>query len=526
MANYRLRMNKIRQLLIFLDRGSSQRAIEREVGINRRTIAVYLVKFFHTGMSFSGLLELEDHKLEEILGLIKPEVTEDTDPRKIHFNSLIELHNYELTKEGVTRLLLWDEYIKDYPSGFQYSRFCELLQEHNKMNTAVMHFEHPPAKVMQVDFAGAPLHYVDLATGELVACPVFIAALCFSGYGYVEALANAKLPQVVAALNNALDYLGGVPLSVKSDNMKQWVSKSCKYEPLFTEMLEQWSNHNNIALLAARPYKPKDKPTVEGMVKITYMRIYAKLRNETFYSLAELNRAIRAKLDEHHRLNFQKKTFSRQELFLEQEKPLLQPLPESPYHIWHYTKAKVQKNYHIVIGEDWHYYSVPFRFIGKDVRIVYSKDTVEIYHENQRIALHNRNYRSHKYTTVKEHMPVSHQQYLTVGGFSAEYYLQKATENGPNTHDFFKKLMEGKQVIEQSYVSCLGLLRLIKSYGSVRMEAACKRGLKGYKFNYTVIRIILENKMDLLEEEDLKEYRIPDHANLRGPETYNENKSN
>lgn len=523
MANKLLNMNKLRQLLLFLDRGASQRSIEREVGINRRTIVIYLIKFNQTGLSFKALLQLDDHKIEEILGLIKPVVIMDTDPRRLHFNSLIDLLNHELSKEGVTRLLLWEEYINDYPEGFQYSRFCELLQEHQKLNSAVMHFEHQPGKMLQVDFAGTPLHYVDLATGELVACPVFVAVLPFSGYGYVEALPNAKLPQVVSALNNALTHLGGVPLGVKSDNMRQWVSKSCRYEPVFTEMLEQWSNHNHIALFASRPYKPKDKPTVEGFVKIAYLRIYAKLRNETFHSLTELNAAIREKLEMHHQINFQKKTFSRHELFFQQEKTLLQPIPESAYFIRHYTKAKVQKNYHVVIGEDWHYYSVPFRFIGKDVRLIYCQDTVEIYHDNQRIALHQRDYRNHKYTTTKEHMPATHQAFKTTGGFSPEYYLQKAAEMGPNTHDFFKKLMESKQVIEQAYTSCLGLLRLMKVYGPVRMEAACKRGLSGNKFRFSAIKNILENNMDLLEETAIKEYRIPIHANLRGPEAYNEN---
>ena len=522
MANKLLNMNKVRQLLLFLERGASQRSIARETGTNRKTIANYLGKFGQTCLSFSELLALDDRKLDEIAGLSKP-LAEETDPRKVHFNSLIGLHTHELAKEGVTRLLLWEEYIKDYPEGFQYSRFCELLQEQQKLNSATMHFEHQPGKLLQVDFAGAPLHYVDLSTGEVIACPVFIAVLPFSGYGYVEALPNAKLPQVVKALNNTLDYLGGVPLGVKSDNMRQWVSKTCRYEPQFTEMLQQWSNHNHIALFAARAYKPKDKPAVEGLVKITYMRIYAKLRNETFHSLAELNQAIWAKLDQHHQINFQKKTFSRQELFTGQEKALLQALPETAYYIRHYTKAKVQKSYHVLIGEDWHYYSVPFRFIGKEVRLIYCQDTVEIYYNNQRIALHKRDYRNHKYTTSEEHMPASHQAHLATRGFSASYYLQKAMEAGPCTHAFFQKLMDSKKVIEQSYTSCLGLLRLISAYGPLRMEAACTRGLSGSKFTYTAIKNILANNMDLMEEQITKEYRIPIHVNLRGPEAYNEN---
>jgi hypothetical protein len=254
-------MHKIRQILLFLERGVSQRAIEKEVKITRKTIAIYLAKFLQTGVCFSDLLKQSDQQLEQLLGLIRTTVPEDTDPRKAHFISLVEYFGKELSRTGVTRLLLWEEYIKEYPSGFQYSRFCELLQDQMKLNNAVMHFVHYPGKLLEVDFAGDLLHYVDPTTGELIACPVYVAVLPFSGYGYVEALPDAKLPQVVKALNHTLDYFGGVPLSVKSDNMRQWVSKSCKYEPAFTDMLESWANHNNIALLAARPYKPKDKPS-------------------------------------------------------------------------------------------------------------------------------------------------------------------------------------------------------------------------------------------------------------------------
>jgi transposase len=523
MANKLLSMHKIRQILLFLDRGVSQRSIEKQVSTTRKTIALYLQKFTQTGLPFKELLQLEDQQLEALLGLIKPEVTEHADPRRVHFNSLADYFNNELRRIGVTRLLLWQEYIKEYPTGFQYSRFCELLQAQAKVTQAVMHFDHPPAQMLQVDFAGDALHYVDACSGELVACPVFVAVLPFSGYGYVEALADAKLSRVVESLNNALEYFGGVPLSVKSDNMKQWVSRSCKYEPVFTDMLQEWANHNHIALLASRPYKPKDKPSVENQVKITYRRIYAQLRNDIFHSLGELNKAIRQQLMLHHQLNFQRKTFSRQELFTDQEKPLLQPLPQSPYHIRYYTKAKVQKNYHVVVGEDWHFYSVPYRYIGKQVRIAYSQNTVEIYSEHQRIAIHTRSYKHHGYSTLKEHMPASHQALSAQRGWDPEYYLQQASENGPNTLAFFKKVMESKLILDQSYASCRGLLRLIKDYGPLRMEAACKRALRGHKFGYGAVKRILENKMDLLEDVPASEYRIVAHANLRGPQAYSDN---
>ncbi|WP_374164031.1 IS21 family transposase [Arcticibacter sp. MXS-1] len=514
-------MHKIRQILLFLDRGASQRTIEKEVKINRRTVASYLEKFRQTGFSPKELLTFNDEDLEGYLGLAKTVLPEDTDPRKIHFNSLREYFRSELKRTGVTRLLLWQEYISEYPEGFQYSRFCELLQEHIKINSAVMHFDHQPGKMLQVDFAGDELHYVDLSSGEVIKCPVFVAVLPFSSYSYVEALRDAKLPQVVSALNHALEYFSGVPLAAKSDNMKQWVAKSNRYEPVFTQMLEQWANHNHIALLAARPYKPTDKPSVENTVKIVYQRIYAHLRNETFHSIQALNRAIKEKLNDHHSLNFQRKAFSRQELF-EQEKEFLQPLPALPYVIRHYTRAKVQKNYHVVVGEDWHFYSVPYRYIGKEVRISYCQDTVEIYDQASRIAVHTRNFKKHGYTTLREHMPDAHRQVKVQGGWDPDYYLKKAAECGPSTKVYFQKVMESKLIIDQAYTSCQGLLRLAATYGHHRTEAACKRALKGYKFTYTAVKNILENNMDLLEEASPAAYQIPLHDNLRGAEAYME----
>lgn len=236
--------------------------------------------------------------------------------------------------------------------------------------------------------------------------------------------------------------------------------------------------------------------------------------------MPDLNRAIREKLTEHHQLNFQKKTFSRLELFCCEEKHLLQPLSQSPFSIWHYTKAKVQKNYHVVLGEDWNFYSVPFRYIGKGTRIIYNSDTVEIYHDGQRIAIHARCYKKYGFTTLREHMPPAHQAITDQHGWNPQYYLQQAWANGPCTHHYFKKVMEGKLILEQSYSSCLGMLRLIKDYGPERMESACKRALKGHKFTYRVVKTILENNMDLLETETLPEYRIPEHTNLRGPDAY------
>jgi hypothetical protein len=241
-----------------------------------------------------------------------------------------------------------------------------------------MHFQHKPADVMMVDFAGDSLSYVLKETGEVISCPVLVCVLPYSGYSYVSALVNASLVHVVKALNECLNYFQGVPHSFKSDNMKQIVTKSCRYEPTFTDMMQQWALHNNIALLAARVRKPKDKASVENEVKLTYQRIYAPLRDKVFFSLEELNRSIKEQLAAHHQLPFQKKAYNRYECFIKEEKPLLQSLPLNIYVIKHYAEAKVQKNYHITLGEDWNHYSVPFIYIGKKVNAIYDSATKSI----------------------------------------------------------------------------------------------------------------------------------------------------
>lgn len=520
MANNTLSMHKIRQIILFLDRGFSQRSIEKETGVNRRTISNYLQRFTQSGLSYSELLLLGD---VELAAYLYPDTGPkiDKDPRRWDLESLFPYLICELRRVGVTRHLLWQEYITEYPDGFQYSRFCELLQEHSRTQGATMHFEHEAGKLLEVDFAGDMLHYVDTGSGELVACPVLVAVLPFSGYSYAEALHNASLPQVLRALNNALDYFGGVPLSVKSDNMKQWVTRSNRYEPKFADMLEQWANHNNIALLATRVAKPKDKASVEGAVRITYQRIYAPLRNETFTGLPELNHAIRTKLAEHHHKNFQRKTFSRSECFLDQERPTLRELPGSPFVAKHYTRAKVQRNYHVVVGEDWHFYSVPSRYIGSEVNIIYCTDTVEIYHNNRRIALHGRSYKKHGYTTDADHRPPNHRHMQERLAWNPDHYLFRAEKYGPSTREYFQKVMDSKLIIDQSYQACLGLLRLASLYPE-RIEAACRRALKGQRFNYMSVKNIIDNKMDLLEKGDTTcgQYTIPLHDNIRGADEY------
>ena len=512
-------MHNVRSIIQLLQRGFSQRRISRELNLSRNTLKLYVDRLNASSFSLDELQLLDDAGLSVIVYADAHQM--QGDPRREDFTSRINYFLSELKRTGVTQQLLWEEYKQENTDGYEYSQFCELFARHRKVNEATMHFKHKPADIMMVDFAGDPLHYVDRVTGELISCPVFVAVLPASGYSFVIALPNAKQPSVIKALNSCLQYFGGVPMSIKCDNMATAVRKSCRYEPVFTETLLQWSLHNNITLLAARVRKPKDKAPVENQVKLSYQRIYAPSRNKIFFGLEELNADIGEQLTLYHQRTFQRKDYSRLESFISNEKSLLQALPAETYIIRHVAKAKVQKNYHITLGENWHHYSVPFSFIGKTVNAIYDTDTVEVYYEHKRIALHKRDYKPHDFTTIKEHMPESHQRYSEQQGWTSEYFLDQAIKVGVSTHLYIQGVLKARRFTEQTYNACLGIMRLVKAYTPLRVEAACKRALSGQCYNYTTINNILIKNLDTLEVIQPPLFNMPEHNNLRGPEAYN-----
>jgi transposase len=435
-----------------------------------------------------------------------------------HFEYFVK----ELNRPGVTRLLLWEEYKDAYPDGYEYAQFCLHFAGYLDQKKATMHFDHIPGDYFQFDFAGKSLHYVDINTGEIIVCPVLICVLPYSGYMYVEALPSAKGEYLFAALNRCLEYFGGVTRNALSDNTKQFIHKNERYEFTFQELAMQWAVHNNINLDATRPRKPKDKPSVENGVYISYLRIYARLRNDVFHSLYELNKRIRQLTEELNNKSFQRMPISRYTRFINEEKPHLRALPAEPFVIKHTTTGKVQKNYHVLLGEDKHFYSVPHKYIGQKTKIIYDEQNVEIYIGlHQRIATHKRSFRS-GYTTLAEHMPENHLRYKEMQGWNAEYFISIASKIGVNSEEVFRKILASKEFVEQSYKACVGLKKLSEIYGNDRFEAACKRALSGSRVNYGIIKNILKNNLDKLESQQLK-FEMPEHENIRGPEYYNFN---
>ena len=518
-----LRMHQIRRIIELYEQGRGIRESQRLTGLSRNTIREYVRRIQGSGMRPAELLALDDASLGPFVyvdTIEKGSAGRIPDARHDAVENRLDYYCSELQKRGVTRQLLWEEYRREYPEGYSYSQFCEYLLRYQRREQAVMRFIHHPGEQLQVDFAGARLNYVDRSTGEVITCEVLICAMLYSHYMYAEALASQQQEHFINGLRRALEYLGGVPLSIKCDNMRTAVSRANRYEPQFTEAMEYMAEYYGTTILTARVRKPRDKGSVEKAVNLAYQRIYAPLRNQTFYSLEELNAAIRKQLEAANQRPMKGKEGTRRELFEADEKPLLKPLPLTRYEIKHVTESKVQRNYHVILGEDRHQYSVPHALIGKRLKIIYTAEIVEIYDGLKRVSIHKRNYRKKDYTTLAEHMPAHHQHVHRQRGWNGDYFKEQAMQVGPSTRHVVDRILTSRAFHEQTYTSCLGVLRLAKQYGNDRLEAACRRSLSSPIVNYTVIANILRNNLDNVPLIDGEQLTQVHHDQIRGPHTY------
>ncbi|MCB0665044.1 MAG: IS21 family transposase [Saprospiraceae bacterium] len=519
MAGSTIKMNQIRQIIQSKIKGLSKRKISKITGISRNTIKVYLRRIEGLGLALEELLKLNDSELSELC--CGPQEKPPPGEARYAFiqNKLPEWVR-ELENPKVTRQLLWEEYKAEYPEGYSYSQFCYYLQTHlaHKQSSAI--HQHKPAEKLMIDFAGSKLEYVDWETGEVIRCEVFVGVLPYSHLMYCEAVHSQGQPDFVKAVVNNLNYLGGVPQCILCDNLKSAVKKANRYEPVFTELCEQLAVHYGTTFMATRVRKPKDKASVEGAVKIAYQRIYAKLRHRIFYSLEELNAGIRQELETLNSRPFKGKGYSRKDLFKAHEIEGLSDLPSQSFVVKRQVSAKVQKNYHVILGEDMHQYSVPYLYVGKQIRIVYTSEWVEVYDKLQRIAFHKRNRSRHAYTTDPSHLAPNHRAMYEAKGWNADYFEKQAEQIGPGTKSAIQRILKSRSFPEQTYNSCLGILRLANKYGPDRVENACQMVLPIPKVNYSIIQNILKHGMDKRAEDHSDDFLTPRHDNLRGSSTF------
>lgn len=520
----KMEVGKLRQLLLRLANGLSLRQISLDANLSRKTVAKYSKIINNHELLPEQLLALNNADLHTALYAKKRGAAKQTIPARQQFLlGQAAYYQTELARPGVTMQLLWQEYTASQKEPYGYASFCKILKTAFQAQKAVYHKRYQPGEVLMIDFAGDRLCYTDKETGERVSCVVFVSVLGYSNYTYAEVLPSASMPYLVRALNNNLRYIQGVPLVVLTDNMAQLVKKTDRYEPTFTEAAQGWANHNGTIFQTARVAHPRDKTPVEIHVKIVYQRIYATLRHREFNSYNELSEAVAQKLNVHNQTNFQKRTYSRYDQFVGEELACLQRLPDQEYKMQKYTQSKVQKNYHILLGEDKHFYSVPYTYVGKAVQVIYTTDIVEIYHQMIRIAIHPRQSGPYDYTTTGDHMPVSHQHYAQSQGYKGDDFLSIASGIGAHTQAYVERMLHSRKYEAHAYMGCLGLLRLGDQmhYGPARLENACRIGLQLERASYKTIETILKNEVDLQHPPE-QNPAGPDgsHANLRGPEAF------
>ena len=343
-----------------------------------------------------------------------------------------------------------------------------------------------------------------------------MAVLGASNYTYAEAHRSQSLPNWIGAHVRALNFLGGVPEVLVPDNLKAGVKSPHLYEPDINPTYQEFARHYGLAVVPTRVRKPKDKAKVEVGVQVVERWILARLRDRTFFSLAELNQAIAALLSELNQRPMKHLGQSRQELFMQLEQPVLGPLPQQPYEFAHWHKARVHIDYHVAY--DKHFYSVPHRLKGKEVDIRATEKTVEIYYGRQRQASHPRSHAPGRFSTQREHMPPNHQ---VMADWSPERFERWAQQIGPHTASLIRAVLTSHRHPQQAYRTCLGILGLGKRYTHARLEAACGRALATGIRSYKGIHNILKHKLDHLEPDPPADMPLPAHDNIRGQSYYN-----
>jgi transposase len=507
----RLSVRKIREVLRLHASGKRNRTIAVCCGIGRSAVAEYLRRAADAGLMWPLPPGLSDAAIEQ--RLFPPPPT-----RAIRDRILPDWHWVfkELKNKGVTQFLLWQEYLEQHPQGYQYSWFCDLYREWRGKLDVVMRQDHRAGEKLFVDYAGQTVRIVNQHTGEFREAQIFIAVLGASNYTYAEATWSQSLPDWIGSHQRTFSFLGGVVEIVVPDNLKSGVHKASLYDPDINPTYHDMAEHYGVAVIPARVRAPKDKSKVEIGVYVVERWILAALRNRTFFSLAELNQAIRQLLIRLNDRPFRKLPGSRQAMFASIDQPALRALPATAYTYAEWKKVRVHIDYHV--GFERHYYSVPYQLIGKQLDMRITDNTVECFYRNKRVASHLRAFMQGAHTTLREHMPTSHQQY---SAWSPQRFIRWAEKIGPSTAALITRALSSRRHPQQSYRSCLGILRLGEPYGDMRLEAACGRALLLGSCRYKSIESILKHGLDAKPLPQQEELELPeDHANIRGPSYY------
>lgn len=514
MANT-LDLMDLKQILSLHSYGLSNRQIGETLGIHRNTVNSYVQLFNASGHSKKELLDMDNAAFQKLF----PSHTTIKNPRYNELMLYFEKMNQNLGHPGFTFLYHYNEYKQQARDPYSYTQFMDHYHRKYPKEKGSMKLEHKPGNEVYIDFTGEKLQVVNRETGELIPVEVFVAILPSSHYTYVEACLSQKREDLISCMANALSFFGGVPKAIVSDNLKSAVTRASKYEPEINRSFKDFARHYNCAINPTRSYSPQDKALVENAVTLAYQRIYYPIRQMTFFSLEDLNGEIKRLLATYNNMLLQRRQSSRLELFQSFERGQLKALPSSPYELKDYRRAKVQKTGYVYFSPDKNYYSVPFRYISKHTQIQYTKSTVEVFYNHERIASHKRNPAPGIYITEEDHLCSTHKFYRQ---WSPDYFKRMASKHGKHVEECISSLFDKSDYPETAYKRAMGIIQLHRGYGPGRLDKACKIAIEADACSYHRIQNILKNNMDKMPVlfEDETPPNIKKHENIRGNLNY------
>ncbi len=481
--------------------GLSLREIARTCSCGKSTVAEVLERAEKARITWPI-----DYSDMQLMSLLYPPVRSKTSPPEPDLEYIFG----EMKKKGVTLMLLWEEYKEQHPDGIMYTQFCDRYKNFKKSNQISMPKEHKAGEEMEVDWAGQTIAYVDRESGEIKPAYLFVAVLPASSYPFAYAYEDTKTANWIDAHVRAYEYFGGVPKVTIPDNTKTAVVKSDLVEPILNKSYQEMARHYRTTIIPARPRKPKDKAADENMVGNVSRRIIATLRNRQFFSLYDINQAIKEELEKFVHRPFQRIEGNRLTAFENIDKPALRPLPAVRYEYSEWKETRVPSNYHV--DYDGFFYSVPYSHINQPCSVRATSTTIEIYIDSQRVAAYSRNYNLFKrYTTLPEHMPENHK---VISGWNSEQFLSWAEKTGPHTREFIKRILDSQEYPIQNYRTCMGIMRWSKSYPQEVIEAASWEALDKNIYSSKYFSMILKTIAPKATERDIE--KIITHDNLRG----------
>ena len=508
----RLSMRKLREALrLHFELGLSSRGIGKSCQASSSTVQGYLLRAKVAGLTWPLPAEMDDEALERVL--FPAELHPVRSRPEPDFGAI----HLELRRKHVTLQLLWEEYRGAHPDGYEYSRYCDLYRCWAAKLSTTMRQTHRAGEKTFVDFSGDGLTIADPLTGECQTAPLFVAVLGASNLTWAEPVLDETLSSWLGCHVRAFDFFGGVTEIVVPDNPKTAVTRTHVYEPEVNLAYAEWARHYGVAVIPARPRRPRDKAKVEQGVLLAERWILACLRDHVFFSLDEARAAVRKLVDKLNDRVMRRLKKSRRQLFEEIERATLKPLPATPYELAQWARPRVNIDYHVVF--EGHFYSVHYDLVHAVVDLRATETIVEIFFKGRRITSHLRSVEKGKATTKPEHMPSSHRAHAE---WTPSRILEWVRKTGPNAVTLAEEIMRRRPHPQQGFRSCLGIIRLGERYGTERLERACARAVRHRAYTYRSVEAILKNKLDQVDDEAATEKQgtLPLHGNLRGSSYY------